>query len=308
MASWLGSVGVAGSLRDMLSALFLRNIVVADVDIGFAVVDIVVEVVASASALLAAAVAVAAAAAVGSAAAAAGAGDIGAAAGVGAAAVPAGAATGVGAAAAPAAGVVAACAAGSLVVAAAVGAAAAADDAAAAATVAADTAVTPVAVAPAAPAVALAVAAAAFAEVALAAAAMMVLALMSYPMVACILSAQRVPSPISLGNLCMLRMMACVGVLMWNFRPIGHPLPQCLLAYLHPTNMGLRSSALKPCARKGYECAVCVHASNPPSPMDWDVLEYMCPLAAIKAAFCQSQYFGIFGSLPLSLSMRSSNL
>ena len=58
MASWLGSVGVAGSLCDMFSALSLQNIVVADAGIGFVVVDIGVEVVdVAASASVAAAVA-----------------------------------------------------------------------------------------------------------------------------------------------------------------------------------------------------------------------------------------------------------
>jgi hypothetical protein len=285
MASWLGSVGVAGSLRDMFSALFLQNIVVADVGIGFVVEDIDVEVAASASALLAAAAAVEAAAAalvvcallaVGSAAAAAAVGDIGAAAGVGAAAVPAVA-------------VGAACAAGAPVVAAAVGVAAAADGG----PVAADTAVAAVAVVPAvAPAVALAEAApaevapaeagagaVAAVQVALVAVATMVFAaLIPYPMGACMLSVQRDPFPISLGNLCMLWMMACVGVMMRYYRPIGHPLLQCLLAYLHPMNiLWVRSSALKPCKRKGYVCAVCVPSSNPLFPTDWDAFAYMCP-------------------------------
>ena len=84
MASSLGSVAVAGSSCDMFSALFLLNIVVADVGIGFVVVDIDVDV--AASELLAAAAA----------------GDIGAAAGGGVAAGPAVAVGAACAAAAPA--------------------------------------------------------------------------------------------------------------------------------------------------------------------------------------------------------------
>ena len=258
---------VAGSLGDTFSASSLQNIAVADAGIGSVVVDIAVEVVAASGHV---------AAVVGH-----GGGSVvvavvglgGGSAGVD---VDVAAPVDVGVGAPAAAAVPAASAVAVLAAAAASAAAAAAVPAAAGAAAAA-------AAAAAAPAVGTAAAAHCWPAAAAAASAC--------PMAAYMLSAARIAGsgclyqlPKSSGNHSMVRILACVG---WcgpigkigqigQIGLIGHPLPPAV-SYLHPMCMGYRPSSFKPCARKGYGCAVCVQPSNLPFPTDWDVLAYMCP-------------------------------